>query len=378
MNKKAFFTLIVCYFFCSGAFAKELKNIIIFGDSLSDSGYANNFHNIDSGWPLIPGDLKDVKQPTLTSPDKGNTVWIQFLSQDNKILSTPNNIYTPGENINRSVKPVLDGNNYAAGGATTVCKGLGNKGDYTPPPLGPLREGENCLVGQEDIQKHNQIDSYLKQHQNKADPDSIYIIWGGANNLFIQLGYFADNRSILSKIYYLMKYKVTGEVLPDHEILKVENAAEDIASDVRYLIKHGAEPRNIFVVNLPDLGITPAATENGIDAKSFKVELFNSLSRAFNEKLASNIMPDFVSIIDAQKFFNTIVKDRKIKVNGVEYNFSDVTHSACDFDGPNDLTCVPKGYVSGRYDKYLFAGQVHPTSYTHKVLSKYIYSFIIK
>jgi outer membrane lipase/esterase len=83
-----------------------------------------------------------------------------------------------------------------------------------------------------------------------------------------------------------------------------------------------------------------------------------------------------VNIINSNKFFNLITKHRKIQINGIEYRFSNVTQSACNFKGPNALTCIPNDYNSGKYNKYPFAGKVHPTSYTHKVLAKYIASKI--
>lgn len=82
----------------------------------------------------------------------------------------------------------------------------------------------------------------------------------------------------------------------------MDSAAKDIAYDVYYLIKYGAEPENIYVINLPDLGITPMATNNGKDLHSFKIALFNSLSTAFNNELKSGILPLGVNIIDSQKF----------------------------------------------------------------------------
>lgn len=54
------------------------KDIVIFGDSLSDVGYANNFHKIKKNWPDIPETPTIIKQATYTSPKVGETVWPQF------------------------------------------------------------------------------------------------------------------------------------------------------------------------------------------------------------------------------------------------------------------------------------------------------------
>lgn len=61
-------------FMANSAFAQESQNIVIFCDSLSDSGYTSTFHNIDKDWPKIPADPKKVKQATYSSPNEGDTV----------------------------------------------------------------------------------------------------------------------------------------------------------------------------------------------------------------------------------------------------------------------------------------------------------------
>ncbi|WP_150467846.1 SGNH/GDSL hydrolase family protein [Francisella sp. SYW-9] len=375
MLRKIVLIYVVFVVFSYNCFAEKLQDIVIFGDSLSDAGYANNFYNINSDWPKLPANSKEPKQATYSSPSDHYTVWPQYLNMKYKNVSIPNNILTLPQNINKAVKPTLKGNDYAAGGATTTCEGIGEKGGYTPPPIGPLRGGESCDDNQNIIEKYNQIDSYLKQHGNKANPNTIYIIWGGANNAFLQLQDFTENQSTLVKLYFLMKYYITGGVSPTKQLKKMNSAAKDIVYDVNYLIKHGAKPENIYVINLPDLGIIPIATDNGKSLKSFKTGLFNSLSTAFNDQLKRSSSKG-INIIDSNKLFKAIVKNKEVRVNGVEYKFSNVTQSACNFKGPNALTCIPKDYNSGKYNQYLFAGKVHPTSYTHKILAKYIVSKI--
>lgn len=356
------------------------KDIVIFGDSLSDVGYANNFHKIKKNWPDIPETPTIVKQATYTSPKVGETVWPQFLALKyrNENIGISNNINTPELNINQSVIPKLIGNNYAAGGSATVCKGIGEDGDYAPSPIGPLRKGEYCDESEVSIQEHNQIDSYLNQNNNQANSNTVYIIWGGANNAFLALNDFSNNTSTLSKLYLLTKYLIVNEVSPMQAISKMQSAADDIAYDVKHLVKHGANANNIYIINLPNLGITPEATDNGQNMNSFKVKLFESLSKAFNQQLQDDISKTNAHIIDAEKFFDRIVKDKAIKINSTKYSFLNVNQSACDFYGDNSLMCIPKNYISGIYDKYLFEGQVHPTSYSHQVFSIYIDDIINK
>jgi outer membrane lipase/esterase len=127
MLRKIILALVVFVAFSYNCFAEELQNIVVFGDSLSDAGYANNFHNINSDWPKLSTNSKEPKQPTYSSPDPHYTVWPQCLNMKYKNISIPNNIFTLPQNINKAVKPSLNGNDYPAGGATTICKGIGPK-----------------------------------------------------------------------------------------------------------------------------------------------------------------------------------------------------------------------------------------------------------
>lgn len=341
MNKVKLISYLLLILTCvmASAFA---DNIVIFGDSLSDAGYQTGISKNIKGmeWPKIPPDYINDKAPTYSSvePYNQSTVWPIF-----SFDATPNTYNTPPENINGAVQsPPLYGSDYAAGGAVTTCTGIGTtivdgKGIlYNPPPVGPLRpDSEPCR--DTDIDKYNQIGNYLALHNNQANKYTKYIIWAGANNIF-----------------------------KDPSIISAQNAAKDIAYDVKYLREHGASPKNIFVINMPSLGITPLA----ISIK--KVDKFNALSAVFNTTLVSLAKEDDFRIIDVDNdVFKKIVKDNKITIDGKLYAFSNVIDGACATGPkePNELTCIPN---KPNVQKYLFEGNVHPTAYTQYILGKFI------
>nr|WP_245806540.1 SGNH/GDSL hydrolase family protein [Francisella halioticida] len=167
-------------------------------------------------------------------------------------------------------------------------------------------------------------------------------MWGGANNVF--QGY------------------------------NMQDAAKDVIYDADYLVSKGASANNIYIANLPDLGITPLA----ISTKT--VTPMNAQSKIFNSELNSLLKSKKYHLIDVVSFLNKIVKNKKITINGKTYLFSNVTDGLCKTGSPTDpnaLICVPDLSKQGA-STYLFEGNIHPTSYLHQVLAQYIKSNIDK
>lgn len=98
------------------------------------------------------------------------------------------------------------------------------------------------------------MNSYLLAHQDKASPDSLFVIWIGANN-------------------YL------GMPVEVEETLK--NVNRGITDSIQRLVDKGA--KHILVLNLPDLGRTPAALEFG------SVEEMTYFSTQHNNALSNTV-----------------------------------------------------------------------------------------
>ncbi len=324
---------------------EKAPSIYIFGDSLSDGGYQDLLQG-QAGWPKIPN-TNTPKAPTFTTP--GGVPWSEALA-----------IYL-GEAIQvNNTNPVLGtvtsskegiGNNYAAGGATTTCTGitssLNGKLIYSPPPIGPSRSGEKCQDA--NIENYNQIDTYLSGHNHVADSNAIYILWGGANNI--------------------LKAKSAPNTLPEVAI----NAAKDIAYDVEYLYQKGA--RKFIILNLPNLGLTPSATENGQQPEN---KALSSIAELYNTTLQSVLGALKLSglsyqYIDTYTLLSNIVADKSITSFGKEYTFTNVTSAACAKLTDSAINCIPE---TNKLTGYVFEDGVHPTATVHQVIRNYVYQAI--
>jgi phospholipase/lecithinase/hemolysin len=120
--------------------SSPFSRIIVFGDSLSDTG---NFYSLTGG--LLPPAPYDAGRFS------NGSLWIEYLADDLGMQ-------------------VLAEDNYAVAGATTshVNSNDGVLG-LTYPGL------------------QDEIAAFLGSHQNGADPDALYVVWAGANDFFVTL-----------------------------------------------------------------------------------------------------------------------------------------------------------------------------------------------
>lgn len=206
-------TTVVALFFSAWVVASPLKNMVVFGDSLSDNG--NLYEYLKGELPMSP--------PYFKGRFTNGPVWIELLTR----------MYYP----TNAKAHLLD---YAFGGAG-VLEGSGGDEDDEVDALFTL-SGE--------------VDSYLLSHEDKADASSLYVVWMGANN-----------------------YLAIPDADDAEQVVSATNLG--IVHDLQRLVDKGA--KHIMVVNLPDLGKTPAARD--FDS----IDLLSSLSEKHNAMLAENI-----------------------------------------------------------------------------------------
>ena len=168
------------------AMAGQFGNTVVFGDSLSDSGH---FHI------MLPPEVRPATGRFTTNPA---WVWAEYVA---------NHYGGDGRTDNQG------GDNYAQGGSRVTVQN------------GPA---ESTLA---------QVGTYLAAHGGRADPDALYTVWTGANDLFaVAAG--------------------------------TEPAAETIATAVVGVVRivgtlQGAGARYVLVPSLPDMGLTPDARAAG-------------------------------------------------------------------------------------------------------------------
>jgi len=188
------------------------------------------------------------------------------------------------------------------------------------------------------------VDTYLISHHGKASEDSLFVVWIGANNY---LGMPSDIEKTLIDVN-------TG-----------------ITHSLQKLAEKGA--KHILVLNLPDLGKTPAAVEfNSVETMSY---FSNQHNAALDKTMATlkQTHPDVNWLYyDMNKMFTNVLENPK------EYGFTNVT-GTCSNALVDDETrtsvlkmvasVTPKG-TEDVCDGYLFFDLVHPTALTHKIMAE--------
>ncbi|WP_166206738.1 autotransporter outer membrane beta-barrel domain-containing protein [Cognatiluteimonas telluris] len=292
------------------AFAQDtFSQTIFFGDSLTDSGFYQ---------PVLVaqfGPQAGVAARFTTNP---GLVWAEFLADYYGTNATPAWQLTPTGIVG------APGDNFAAGGAT-VEPGPGYPA--TPPTF-----FAPSLT--------DQVNAYLAGSGGQADPDALYSVWGGANDLFFFLGGATTQEQFLA-------------------------AAGDQVALVGAL--EGAGARYVLVPTLPDVGLTPFGLSQGAAGSA----ALTQLSAGYNATLFGGLQAAGLRVIplDVFDFLHEISADPGT------YGFTDVTTPACG--AAASLGCNPANFVSpDAAFSHAFADGVHPTTAAHKLLADYAISVL--
>lgn len=291
------FLMLLALIFSGFSSAATLKNIVVFGDSLSDNGnlYEYMQHQIPQSPPYYEGRFSN------------GPIWVERLAE----------MYFPGQGNTH----LMD---YAFGGAG----------------ISENPEDDDVL-----FTLKREIDSYLLAHQDKADSDSLFVVWIGANNY---LGLIED-------------IDIDGTVATVNQGIK---------HSLQRLANAGA--KHILVVNLPDLGKTPAA-------RIFDAEvLLSTLATRHNQTLAMTMQ----ELQQNYKATDWILYDVNSLLNGMltnpqQYGFSNTQDTCFTFDVEQFSTRSVlkiarhlKANHERNCDEYLFFDPVHPTAAAHQLMAK--------
>jgi outer membrane lipase/esterase len=288
-------------------------NMVVFGDSLSDNG------NLD-----------------LSCIGSGQCPQLPFLMR-----FTTNPGQTGVENVadyfGVSMTPALAGGaDFAFGGAGVV-----NNSPGTPAGVPTLP---------------TQLGMYLQATGGNADPNTLYAVWGGANDVF-----------------YNVAMAQVGLLTPEQVQANLQTAAVTELGMIQSLRQAGA--RYVMVFNLPNIGLTPSALAAGPQGAA----QLTGLSLLYNNTLNSGLANAGVNIIPVNSYaiLNEIVADPS------RYGFTNVTQPACTGGDGSSFECLPAGtpgatvtYQPGTENTYLFADGVHPTTAAHAMLAQYAESII--
>lgn len=280
----------------SASAAGPYSSLVVFGDSLSDSG--NNAALIGGALggvpqPPIAGDGDYRRFPSLAGTYSNGQVWTQYMAQSLGLPLAPS---------------VLGGSNFAFGGAQTGIDG--NE---------PLAPGFPFSM-------RTQLNWYLGATSNVADPNALYVVAGGGNNIRAALEAIAGGADPVS----------TGQAM-------VAGYAFDMAGMVADLKLAGAQ--HVLVLNTPNFGLTPLAGAMGVRDDA------TALSWAMNEALSDALAGSGAVTFDMFSFMTQAV------AAGPASGFSNWTNAcgaavnACDVDTA------------------LFWDGIHPTTLAHQQLA---------
>lgn len=296
--------------------AAQFSNVVVFGDSLSDAGYYRPFL---AALGLPPSLVATLGRFT-TNP---GPVWSEAISQFYGVTPAPSN---------------ANGFIYAQGGARVTDPSA------STPPNSPQRPVST------------QINEYLAANGGHADPNALYTLWIGANDIFQNLGALQAGAINATQLQTNVLGAAAAEI---GQIGKLE------AAGARY----------VLVFGLPDIGATPAFSGSGATSAAV-----TQLSAGYNTTLFSGLAAAGIRVIPVDVFslFG------EIHANPAAYGFTNTTGMACGPFPPittattvSSQFCGPMNLVApNAATTYVYADSVHPTTAVHAIIAQFAESLI--
>ena len=296
-----------CLSLCASwsAWALPFSDVYFFGDSLTDTG---NVTMVYAGVPKPPGAPPVIPGPPYDPEGRASNgpLYADVLAAGFGHSATA---FERG------------GTNFAYGGARTRYQLFG------PPFLG--------LV--------DQVAQY-RALPGPADPDALYVLWGGSNNLQdIFLGRTTDP---------------LGQPIPG-----VGGTLSDLGGLLDALADEGA--RTLLVPNVPNLGRVPRVRElGGPPAQAAATALVQS----FNAGLGS-VLDNFELLHPEVRLirFDAFGALEDIVANASSHGLVNLSDRCYTGD---DLGFTGGGSACAQPDSYLFWDGIHPTTATHQLLGR--------
>lgn len=343
----------------------RISQVFFFGDSLTDSGY-NDYFPTDSFPTFV-----NHKAPTFTT--FGGYTWAQYVARDIKGLALTSPLqypyvpisppFHPNDVVTNNTTPpttalcpspacpvsgLLTGVDYAASGSSTNSIGFGIT---WAPSL------------------HAQVNQFLTNSGGKLDPNALYFIWSGANDL---LTVFSSSST--SPLFQLLLLQAA------------QTAANNIAHEVVRLNEHGA--KRIVVLSLPNIGYTPLINDLVTvklapptlpgDMKTatftFNSMLNQQLGEVIKKRKKHGIKILYIDVYDLLDNVILATKAGKpFEVGGKEFYFTNYNSPRCGYAVPLMTGQIPQyipALICGETsDGYIFADDLHPTNKAHRLLS---------
>ncbi|MDP3635913.1 MAG: autotransporter domain-containing protein [Azonexus sp.] len=280
-----------------GAQAGNYSSIYFYGDSLTDSGvYGPILSNTYDHFSTNPG-----------------TVWSQNLGANYGFAVSPAYAAQPGTSP-VGFSPVSSGNNFATGSARINLITTTSPAAALIPPVS------------------TQVTQMLAR--GPLDPNALYAISGGHNDVFAQLSAGSNAAAVAGII----------------------TAANDLTTQINRLQLAGA--RHLIVVGIMDMTKTPIAS---MSANVPDPVLLGDLVTSFNTSLEFGLAGKNLLYFNTGKMLDIVI------ANPTAYGFTNVTDAAT----PSSLGNPPD---PGKETGYLFADIRHPSAQFHQIMSDWIYT----
>jgi outer membrane lipase/esterase len=232
-----------------------------------------------------------------------------------------------------------------------------------------------------------QITAYLAANP-KLDPNRLYSVWGGANDIFYHAtaavaGQVADQLAAAATAGLppaqaaAVTAAIDAQVAQSEGVTALETSQQAGLAIVSAAIQEGnligslggAGARYIVVFNLPDIGRTPQATAENAAVPGAAAGL-TTLSTTFNSALNGQLIgkTDVIPV-------NTFAFLNEVLASPSQYGIVNTTVPACTTSSA--VLCTPQTLVTPNAGStFLFADGVHPTTYAHQLLAQVVESEI--
>jgi outer membrane lipase/esterase len=294
--------------------ASTFSSLVIFGDSLSDTG---NLYNETGG--IGPGPLQDYATgvvtdgPNTTPASAISGLWDQQLAQ---VLGVPS-----------PVASTSGGTNYAYAGAET---GSG----FAPLTL----QGVTLPVPN----LNTQVASFLAANGATASASNLYVIWGGSNDIINNAGAYA------------------AAPTPGNLLTLESTPATLIAAQVGNIqTLYAAGAKEFLFFDVPNLGATPEALALPSAEQSTLTGLSAVTEQDFESAVAQLRASDpGITIIPVDAFAGDLAVETSVAELGANNPY-----------GLTNITTAAQGLADVNPDQYLYWDSLHPTTKGQEIIA---------
>lgn len=266
-------------------------NMFVFGDSLSDNG---NVYDAAAG--IIPA------PPYVDGRFSNGPIYAEYMAD---------RLGLPLDNV------LSGGTNYAFGGAGT---------DFGVPEV----------FGESPLSVQSQVNLFQTQRLfNGADPNALYILYAGANNLERGVDAAAAN--------------------PADAVAIRQNTAREAVADIIGMIDllHRTGAQHFLVPNAAPLGAAPANSAVDALATSFSIDFNTQLAAAVTSLSGPSVT-----------VFDTFGLAESVLANPLAFGFADVSNACL-----TDASYFGGGTVCSEPDLHLFWDHLHLTTAANQILA---------